>query len=198
DQGIGYETPLVIIYDRHPSLVVKVPEVFPRAKHVFCTFKMNSHVYDKLMEIPLDKWACHASIVNRYGIAYTNHVESWNNMIKDDRALPDVCLVEAIRENLSAHYCKYRKMADDWAARGERFTPRDTGLVRANITKALEITHSRAGTWEYLIKTGRCRIFRVNLKNRVCSCGTANWQRCYSEVSVSILSKEQWDIDEEE
>ncbi|KAF9618714.1 hypothetical protein IFM89_002409 [Coptis chinensis] len=46
-----------------------------------------------------------------------------------------------------------------------------TGLVRANITKALEFTHSRAGTGEYLIKTYRCRIFRVNLENRVCSCG---------------------------
>ncbi|KAF9603394.1 hypothetical protein IFM89_035840 [Coptis chinensis] len=88
--------------------------------------KMNSNVYDKLMEIPLDKWACHASIVKRYGIAYTNHVKCWNNMIKDDRALPVVCLVEAIREYLSAHYFKYRKLADDWAARGGRFTPRAT------------------------------------------------------------------------
>ncbi|KAF9604044.1 hypothetical protein IFM89_001404 [Coptis chinensis] len=264
DQVIGYETPLVIISDRHLSLVVKVPEVFPRAKHVFCMNhicknmsgltpslplmrkiktaakttqewffravmrdikKMNSHVYDKLMEIPLDKWACHASIVKRY------HVESWNNMIKDDRAIPVVCLVEAIRENLSAHYCKYKKMADDWAARGEWFTPRATGLVRANITKALKFTQSRAGTGEYLIKTDRCRIFHVNLKNRVCSCGyfqhmgipcahackaitvsrqachmtyvdsyysTTNCQRCYSEVWVGIPSKEQWDIDEEE
>ncbi|KAF9622547.1 hypothetical protein IFM89_032112 [Coptis chinensis] len=210
DQVVGYETLLVIISDRHPNLVVKVPEVFPWAKHVFCMNhicknmsgltpsvslmrkiktgdkttqewffhavmkdikKMNSSVYDKLMEIPLDKWACHTSIVKRYGIANTNHVECWNNMIKDDRALPVVCLVEAIRENLSAHYCKYRKMADDWAAHGERFTPRATGLVRANITKALEFTHSRAGTGEYLIKTDHCRIFHVNLENRVCSCG---------------------------
>ncbi|KAF9600500.1 hypothetical protein IFM89_009949 [Coptis chinensis] len=151
DQVVGYETLLVII-SYHPSLVVKVPEVFPREKHVFCMNhicknmsgltpslvlmrkiktvakttqewffravirdikKMNSSVYNKLKEISLDKWACHASIVKRYGIAYTNNVECWNNMIKDDKALPVVCLVEAIRENLSAYYFKYKKMVDD-------------------------------------------------------------------------------------
>ncbi|KAF9624326.1 hypothetical protein IFM89_009234, partial [Coptis chinensis] len=69
-------------------------------------------------------------------------------------------LEEQSKRNISDHYFKYKNMANEWASRGEMLTPRATRLLRTNIDKSMKFTESRAGKWEYIVKTNRLQAYR--------------------------------------
>ncbi|KAF6149827.1 hypothetical protein GIB67_010901, partial [Kingdonia uniflora] len=92
----------VLISDRNPRIINVVPKLYD---HIYHQFTLIWH---------LTSMVCHFF---RYGVAYTNHVESWNNIILKVRDLPIHVFIEELPRICSEISYTYRKEAEKSQAR---------------------------------------------------------------------------------
>ncbi|KAF6167879.1 hypothetical protein GIB67_027657 [Kingdonia uniflora] len=65
-----------------------------------------------ILGIPKETWSNLYILMSRYGVAYTNHVESWNNVILKVRYLPIHVFIEKLRRICLEIYYTYREEAE--------------------------------------------------------------------------------------
>ncbi|KAF6145350.1 hypothetical protein GIB67_016811 [Kingdonia uniflora] len=108
--------------------------------------------------IPKETWSNLYNPMSRYGVAYTNHVESWNNVILKVRDLPIHVFIEELHKICSEMSYTYREEAEKSQA---RLTPW--------VANHCESKKFVADSLTWRVRTS-CHHFQVNIEDGTCSC----------------------------
>ncbi|PIA29353.1 hypothetical protein AQUCO_06000012v1 [Aquilegia coerulea] len=151
---------------------------------------ISPKAYHNLMAIgPLNKWASAFQEKPRYGIIYTNHVESWNRMIIPERMLPATNLVEGIHANIMRHYRDYR-------VDGEKFKTPVTKWcheqILHNAWRGRTFTREKTSPTIWTVY-GESRTCVVDLNARECTCKWWQTMGIPCEHAVSVIRECQMD-----
>ncbi|KAF6147801.1 hypothetical protein GIB67_001423 [Kingdonia uniflora] len=120
-----------------------------------------------ILGIPKETWSNLYIPMSKYGVAYTNHVKSWNNIIIKVRDLPIHVLIEELHRIYSGMSYTYREEAEKsqvrltpWAmdhCEGKKFV---AGLVTCKVHKSCH----------HFQMTSYGRTGSVNIEDGTCSC----------------------------
>ncbi|XP_026450685.1 protein FAR1-RELATED SEQUENCE 6-like [Papaver somniferum] len=124
-----------------------------------------------MMKIPFDNLAAHAFIGERFGENTSNIAESFNNVIKHDKRLPALELVDSLRAKVIEQNYKRLLESKKWAA---RLTPCMQARFNKRITdfRSYKFRISSEKVFEIIYPIGK---HPVDLDSRICSCKW--WQK---------------------
>ncbi|XP_026378760.1 uncharacterized protein LOC113273220 [Papaver somniferum] len=145
-------------------------ENFYAAAKSMSNLKLDS-VVAWMMKIPLEKWDAHAFPGETWGENTSNIAESFNNVIKSDKPLLGLELVDSIRAKVMEHNYKRKLESYNW---NKVFTPRIQARFnkRINDCRSYRFRRSSEKVFE-IISPIRKQI--VDLDSRTCSCRW--WQK---------------------
>ncbi|XP_077217886.1 uncharacterized protein LOC143852389 [Tasmannia lanceolata] len=127
----------------------------------------NNAVYEWLMKIPKEHWACVYFRAKRYDVYASNGAEVMNYVLREARTLPIATLVEHTQRKASETFDKYRRKSNGWTNRLASY--------------AVKVIHLRGERGRRMLALG-CNLFlfevkskdhqdSVDLQTRTCSCG---------------------------
>ncbi|KAF6147310.1 hypothetical protein GIB67_009793 [Kingdonia uniflora] len=119
-----------------------------------------------ILGIPKEIWYNLYIIMSRYGAAYTNHVESWNNVILKVRDLPIQVFIEELRRICSEMSYTYREEAEKSQA---RLTLWATDHCESKKFVADSLTYSVCTSRHYFQMTSYSITDSVNIDDGTCS-----------------------------
>ncbi|XP_026451172.1 uncharacterized protein LOC113351397 [Papaver somniferum] len=124
-----------------------------------------------MMKIPFENWDAHAFLGERWGENTSNIAEIFNNVIKHDKPLPALELVDAIRAKVMEHNYKRLLESNKWTT---RLTPRMQARFNKRITdcRSYKFRRSSEKVFEIISPTGK---HNVDLDSRTCRCKW--WQK---------------------
>lgn len=155
-------------------------------------YKPNAKAY--LDKIPKRKWSIANDGGYRYGIKTSNHVECFNGVLKNVRALPITALVQATFYRVNAYFFDRRTKTQSRILNGNRFSNRVLLNIGKRINKATQHKVERYNREEgiYGVITGRKNISHtVNLLAKTCACN--KWQIYHVPCShlMAVCMKEK-------
>ncbi|XP_026458183.1 uncharacterized protein LOC113358715 [Papaver somniferum] len=126
-----------------------------------------------MMKIPFENWVAHAFLGERWGENTSNIAGSFNNVIKHDKPLPALELVDVIRAKVMEQNYKRLVESNKWTT---RLTPRiqSTFNKRINDCRAYKFRRASEKVFEIISPTGK---HTVDLDSRTCTC---KWWQKYS------------------
>ncbi|XP_026383336.1 uncharacterized protein LOC113278807 [Papaver somniferum] len=124
-----------------------------------------------MMKIPFYNWDAHAFLGERWGENTSNIAESFNNIIKHDKPLPALELVDVIRAKVMKKNYKRLVESNKWTT---RLTPRMQARFNKRINDCRSYKFRRASekVFEIISTTGK---HTVDLDSRTCTCKW--WQK---------------------
>ncbi|XP_026417125.1 uncharacterized protein LOC113312597 [Papaver somniferum] len=166
-KGRSRQTAVKLFEECNTSLI---KEKFYVAAKTMSNLKLDS-VLAWMMKIQFDNWAAHAFIGERWGENTSNIAESFNNVIKHDKSLPALELVDVIRAKIMEQNYKRLLESNKWTTRlnphmQERFNKRITDC------RSYKFQRSSEKVFEIISPIGK---HTVNLDSRTCSCKW--WQK---------------------
>ncbi|XP_026410425.1 uncharacterized protein LOC113305625 [Papaver somniferum] len=136
------------------------------------------------MKIPLEKWVSHAFPGERWGENTSNIAESFNYVIKRDKPLPALELVDSVRAKVMEQNYKRLLESNKWTT---VLTPRMQARFnkRINNCRSYKFRRSSEKVFEIISPKGK---HTVNLDSRTCSCKW--WQKhsfpCTHEMKAML------------
>ncbi|XP_010559000.1 PREDICTED: uncharacterized protein LOC104827520 [Tarenaya hassleriana] len=189
---------VVLISDRHKSIMKAVREVYKQADHGFCarhiSQNLKSHVnrgagrkgsrgetvaklypkaaeYVQKEELAPEKWARYKFRTERYNLLTTNGAESINSVLKKAKRYPLLSLLDICVSKTAEWFSRYRVEAcgaDD----SQKLTPYVYKVLHERFEKACTYEvielNRLSGMFEARDEKGRRNL--VNLGDRTCSC----------------------------
>ncbi|PIA33769.1 hypothetical protein AQUCO_04000079v1 [Aquilegia coerulea] len=151
---------------------------------------ISEKAYNSLMQIgPLNKWASAFQEKSRFGIIYTNHVESWNRMIIPERQMPVTSLLEGIHANIIRHHRDYR-------VDGEKFKTPVTKwwheLILHNAWRGRTFTREKFSPTLWTVY-GENKTCMVDLNTRSCTCKWWEAMGIPCEHAMSVIRETKSD-----
>ncbi|KAF6145606.1 hypothetical protein GIB67_037639 [Kingdonia uniflora] len=120
-----------------------------------------------ILGIPKESWSNLYISMSRYGVAYTSHVKSWNNVILKVRDLLIHVFIEELRKICSEMSYTYRAEAEKSQA---RLTPWATDHCESKKFVTDSLTCRVRTSRHHFHMTSYGRIDYVNIENGTCSC----------------------------
>ncbi|XP_026416475.1 uncharacterized protein LOC113311901 [Papaver somniferum] len=124
-----------------------------------------------MIKIPFENWAAHAFLGERWGENTSNIAESFSNVIKHDKPLPALELVDVIRATVMEQNYKRLLESNKWTT---RLIPRMQARFnkRINDCRSYKFRRSSDKVFEIISPIGK---HTVDLDSRTCRCKW--WQK---------------------
>ncbi|KAF6155743.1 hypothetical protein GIB67_007390 [Kingdonia uniflora] len=155
---------LLILY---PRMAVEALTCIDFDKHMNAIWNTDPVGLQYILGIPKETWSNLYIPMSRYGVAYTNHVESWNNDILKVRDLPIHVFIEELRRIYSEMSYTYREEEEKSQARLTSWAT-DYCESRKFITDSLICRVRRSRHHFQMTSYGRTDF--VNIEDGTCSC----------------------------
>ncbi|XP_026384282.1 uncharacterized protein LOC113279846 [Papaver somniferum] len=151
------------LFEQCSSVVTK--EQFLKAVSSMVNLKLFS-VIEWMNKIPLKNWAAHEFEGERFGELTSNVVESFNNLIRHEKRLKSIELIECIRARKMETMWKRKLAARNWTT---RLTPKMQTRLDKRITDCCRYKVRRASekVFEIITNTGKNT---VDLDSHTCTC----------------------------
>ncbi|CAD5313788.1 unnamed protein product [Arabidopsis thaliana] len=129
--------------------------------------KLNPRCAAYLVDLGFSEWTRVHSKGRRFNIMDSNICESWNNVIREAREYPLICMLEYIRTTLMDWFATRRAQAEDCPT---TLAPRVQERVEENYQSAMSMSVKPICNFEFQVqeRTGEC--FIVKLDESTCSC----------------------------
>ncbi|CAD5316262.1 unnamed protein product [Arabidopsis thaliana] len=129
--------------------------------------KLNPGCAAYLVDLGFSEWTRVHSKGRRFNIMDSNICESWNNVIREAREYPLICMLEYIRTTLMDWFATRRAQAEDCPT---TLAPRVQERVEENYQSAMSMSVKPICNFEFQVqeRTGEC--FIVKLDESTCSC----------------------------
>ncbi|XP_026384506.1 uncharacterized protein LOC113280075 [Papaver somniferum] len=123
-------------------------------------------VIELMNKIPLKNWASHEFLGERYGELTSNVVESFNSLIRHEKRLQAIELIECIRARTMETMWKRKLVASKWTT---RLTPKMQVRLDKRITDCRRYKMRRASekVFEIITNTGK---HTIDLDSKTCTC----------------------------
>ncbi|XP_026396286.1 uncharacterized protein LOC113290917 [Papaver somniferum] len=135
-------------------------------------------VIDWMKKIPLKNWTAHEFLGERYGELTSNEVESFNSLIRHEKRLKAIELIECIHARTMETMWKRKLTTSKWTT---RLTPKMQARLEKRITDCRRYKVRRAS--EVITNTGK---HTVDLDSQTCTCQW--WQKHSFPCSHSVKS----------
>ncbi|XP_026428461.1 uncharacterized protein LOC113324359 [Papaver somniferum] len=147
-------------------------EKFHTAAKSMSNLKMDS-VIDWMVKISFKNWAAHAFLVERFGENTSNIAETFNSVIKHDKRLPALELLDSIRAYVMEQNYKRKVDSGKWTG---KLTPRMQARLNKRVIDCRFYKFHRSSDkfFEIIYPTGK---HLVDLDAKTCTC---NWWQKHS------------------
>lgn len=161
--------------------------------------ELRANVKAYLDKIPKEKWSISNDGGHRYGIKTSNHVESFNGVLKNVRFLPITALVQATFFRVNSYFVDRRDKTKSRILNGDHFSERILEQIAANKKLATQHQVHRYNREEgsYGVISGRTHTSHaVNLLKGTCTCN--KWQIYHYPCShlMAVCSNENLEYEQ--
>ncbi|KAK6149441.1 hypothetical protein DH2020_016966 [Rehmannia glutinosa] len=194
----GGQEDLVLISDRHMSLISAVQTIFQNTRHAYCIYHIKGNlrtVTRKTDTISLFNKAAEAYTIEEFHkymsqIQATDEKESLNSVFKKARQTPILVLFDSIGKKLQSWFYERREAARSCTG---NLTPAMEEKLRNSHEKAKKFTVEPIDQTLYVVRSGATN-FTVNFVENTCTCRKFQLDHLPCEHAIAAAKKRGFSI----